>query len=106
MSTLLTVDHVICQPCDVSVMLYVLVCQLCALLITYSVQPCTLTTMGAGPVEKGRQIAGIILDSWARGRRKHVWFRSASRNGEGCIGPGLGVLNVVVSTQWLNHTWL
>ena len=26
-------------------------------------------------VEKGRQIAGIILDSWARGRRKHVWFR-------------------------------
>ncbi|CAM9618424.1 unnamed protein product [Scytosiphon promiscuus] len=28
---------------------------------------------GAG-VGKGRQIAGIILDSWARGRKKHVWF--------------------------------
>eukprot|EP00752_Nemacystus_decipiens_P009068 g8096.t1 len=28
---------------------------------------------GAG-VGKGRQIAGIVLDSWARGRRKHVWF--------------------------------
>ncbi|CAN0020567.1 unnamed protein product [Pylaiella littoralis] len=28
---------------------------------------------GAG-VGKGRQIAGIILDSWARGKRKHVWF--------------------------------
>ncbi|CAM9938090.1 unnamed protein product, partial [Hapterophycus canaliculatus] len=28
---------------------------------------------GAG-VGKGRQIAGIILDSWSRGRKKHVWF--------------------------------
>ncbi|CAB1101796.1 unnamed protein product [Ectocarpus sp. CCAP 1310/34] len=27
---------------------------------------------GAG-VGKGRQIAGIILDSWARGRKKHIW---------------------------------
>ena len=43
--------------------------------------------MAVGPVEKGRQIAGIILDSWARGRRKHVWFRSACRDGDVCSRP-------------------
>ncbi len=33
---------------------------------------------GAG-VGKGRQISGIILDNYARGRFKHVWF-SISRD--------------------------
>jgi len=33
---------------------------------------------GAG-VGKGRQISGVILDSWARGRRQHVWL-STSRD--------------------------
>lgn len=32
---------------------------------------------GAG-VGKGRQISGIILDNFARGRRKHVWFSTSS----------------------------
>lgn len=32
---------------------------------------------GAG-VGKGRQIAGIILDNFARGRRKHIWMSTSS----------------------------
>lgn len=32
---------------------------------------------GAG-VGKGRQIAGLILDNWARNRRKHVWLSTSS----------------------------
>ncbi|KAK9814268.1 hypothetical protein WJX72_003136 [[Myrmecia] bisecta] len=32
---------------------------------------------GAG-VGKGRQIAGIILDNYARGRRRHVWLSTSS----------------------------
>eukprot|EP00891_Asterochloris_glomerata_P001845 jgi/Astpho2/1845/e_gw1.00038.339.1_t len=32
---------------------------------------------GAG-VGKGRQISGIILDNYARGRRKHVWLSTSS----------------------------
>ena len=33
---------------------------------------------GAG-VGKGRQLAGIILENWSRGRHRHVWL-SASRD--------------------------
>lgn len=32
---------------------------------------------GAG-VGKGRQIAGIMLDNFARGRRRHVWLSTSS----------------------------
>lgn len=32
---------------------------------------------GAG-VGKGRQIAGIILDNFARGRRRHIWMSTSS----------------------------
>ena len=32
---------------------------------------------GAG-VGKGRQIAGIILDNYARGRRRHIWMSTSS----------------------------
>ncbi|MEW5313763.1 MAG: hypothetical protein WDW38_005303 [Sanguina aurantia] len=32
---------------------------------------------GAG-VGKGRQVSGIIIDNYARGRRKHVWFSTSS----------------------------
>ncbi|GMH33357.1 hypothetical protein BSKO_01191 [Bryopsis sp. KO-2023] len=32
---------------------------------------------GAG-VGKGRQISGIVLDNYARGRRKHVWFSTST----------------------------
>ncbi len=32
---------------------------------------------GAG-VGKGRQISGVILDNFARGRTKHIWFTIAS----------------------------
>eukprot|EP00039_Didymoeca_costata_P003109 m.65130 g.65130 ORF g.65130 m.65130 type:complete len:1396 (-) comp11709_c0_seq1:101-4288(-) len=32
---------------------------------------------GAG-VGKGRQIAGVILDSYIRGRKKHVWFSTST----------------------------
>ena len=32
---------------------------------------------GAG-VGKGRQIAGIMLDNFARGRRRHIWMSTSS----------------------------
>ena len=32
---------------------------------------------GAG-VGKGRQVSGIILDSYARGRRQHVWVSTST----------------------------
>ncbi len=32
---------------------------------------------GAG-VGKGRQIAGIMLDNYARGRRRHLWLSTSS----------------------------
>lgn len=32
---------------------------------------------GAG-VGKGRQIAGIMLDNYARGRRRHIWLSTSS----------------------------
>ena len=32
---------------------------------------------GAG-VGKGRQIAGIVLDNFARGRRRHIWMSTSS----------------------------
>lgn len=80
-----------CQPCNLPTIYYVnrFICQPCNLPTMYSVNH--VSTIGIGSVEKGRQIAGIILDSWARGRRKHVWFRSAYRDGEGCVdlGPAL-----------------
>lgn len=54
---------------------------------------------GAG-VGKGRQIAGVILDNLARGRKKHVWFSTstdlrldAERDFADLGAPGVGVHN-------------
>ena len=59
---------------------------------------------GAG-VGKGRQLAGIILDSWLRGRRRHIWVsvsadlendarrdRQSTRNPPAPVACDVGIL--------------